>query len=148
MGCDDDLERVAQCQLLQMQHQEMLDSRMESRLHFVDQKQDALGLHDRLGKAQDCSLASRHVQLGVCGTGLLRGKQNPPAAPGKLRDLGISERQHVLGELDLKWCERSLLWSRLKPVHAKHFASFRRIARVIQWPEVHWSFRLAGSLAP
>ena len=100
---DDDLQVVAQRELLQLQHEELLHPRVQARFDFVDQHQGAIELGDLPGEAEDGPFAGRHVQLGVLRAAFLRGEEEVlgTAVAGQVDYLGVPEGKHLLRERDL-----------------------------------------------
>ena len=100
---DDDLQVVAQRELLQLQHEELLHPRVQPGFDLVDQHQGALELGDIPREAEDGPFAGRHVQLGVLRAAFLRGEEKVlgTAGAGQVDDLGVPEGKHLLRERDL-----------------------------------------------
>ena len=92
VGGDDDLQIVAQRELLQLQHEELLDPGVEAGLDLVDENQSALELGDLPRKAHDGAFPGGHVQLGIGRAAFLGGEEQALAAAGQVDDLGIRRR--------------------------------------------------------
>ena len=74
MGRHDHLKVVAQCEFLEVQHEQLLDPRVQACLDRVDQNQCTFELGDLHGQPQHCALACGHVQFGVTRAGSLTGE--------------------------------------------------------------------------
>ena len=152
MRRDDDLQIVAERELLELQHEGLLhpgvQPGVQPGLHFVDQHERAFELGDLPREAQNRPFAGGHVQLRVRRAGLLGGEEQVLAAAGQADHLGIAEGEHLLGELDLRGRQGGFPGRRGQARHAEHAAHLGRIAQVGERPEVDGPLRLHGPLAP
>ena len=142
MGRQNHLEVMAKRKLLQAQHEQLLDPRVQACLNRIDQNQCTIKLGDLLGQSQNRALTCRHVQFGVTWTGLLTGNQQPLARARKVNHTGVSERKDPLGESNLGRGHWSLLRCRLRTRHAQGATQFGGIAQRAVGPEVHGPFGL------
>ena len=91
---------------------------------------------------EDGPFARGHVQLGVRRAAFLGGEEQVLAAAGQVDDLGVPEREHLLGELDLRRRQGVFLGRRAQARHAEHAAHLGRIAEIAERPEVDGPRRL------
>ena len=100
---DYDLQVVAQRQLLQLQHEELLHPGVQACFDLVDQHQAAVELGDLPREAENSPFAGSHVQLGVLRAAFLRSEEKAlgTATGGQVDDLGVPKGKHLLREGDL-----------------------------------------------
>ena len=137
---------VAQRELLQLQHEELLHPGMQACFDFVDQHQGAVELRDFAREAQDSPFAGGHVQLGVLRAAFLRSEEKVLGSAGQVDDLGVPEGKHLLGELDLGRRQRCLPRGGAEARHAQHAADLGWIAEVAERPEINGPLRRGSVL--
>lgn len=147
MGCDDDLQIVAEHELLQLQHEKLLHPWMQARFDLVDQDEGAVQLRDLERQLQDGAFSGDHVQLGIGGSGVLFCEPEILFPAGQTDDVGVAERKYLQLEVELGGRQRRLLGCVLEMRHLEHAADLQRIAEIGERTELDGTLGLSRALA-